>query len=415
MELITVFIYASIYIGIVATTFYILSFFAYQKKERLMYTDNELPKVTVLIPAYNEEDSIERTIKSVSASNYPRNKFEILVIDDGSKDKTLEIAKRFETKGSVVKVFHKQNGGKGTALNYGIKKAKGEIIFTMDADTSVPPESLKNMVRYFKDEKIMPVTPSMVIARPKTIWQRIQHVEYLQGLFLRKAFASINSIYITPGAFSAYRKSFFERYGGYDEGNITEDLEMSLKIQFNGYRIENCSEAPAYTIAPEKFRELLIQRRRWYFGLLKNTWKYKKIFGKKYGDLGTFVLPIGWISIFFSLIIAIFSFFKTISKVKDEFLYLQSINYSFSNTFDLNAYFIERFLFLFFSNPIILFIILFLVLLGMYIRYGVKKIGGSPGLMINLPLYFLTFSILFSIWWIVSIFYALFSKTVKWR
>src|SRR3989344_6184977 len=114
MEFITIFIYASIYIGLVATTFYILSFFAYKKRERLMFNDDELPRVTVLIPAYNEEDSIEKTIKSVSASDYPRNKFEILVIDDGSKDKTLEIAEKFASKNSLVKVFHKQNGGKGT-------------------------------------------------------------------------------------------------------------------------------------------------------------------------------------------------------------------------------------------------------------------------------------------------------------
>ncbi|HJX50612.1 MAG TPA: glycosyltransferase family 2 protein [Candidatus Nanoarchaeia archaeon] len=264
MEFIKIIIYLSIYIGLVSTTFYILSFIADLKKSKLFYRDDELPRVSVLIPAYNEEETIENTIKSILNSDYPD--FEVIVVDDGSKDKTLEMAKKI--KDSRLHIFHKKNGGKGTALNLGISKAKGEIIFTMDADTFVHPQSMKRMVRYFKNERVMSVTPAMIIHNPKTILQRIQHIEYLMGLFLRKAFASLESIYIAPGAFSAYRKIFFDKYGGYDVGNITEDLEMALRIQSKGYITENCPTAPAYTVAPSKFKELMIQRRRWYYGLI---------------------------------------------------------------------------------------------------------------------------------------------------
>jgi cellulose synthase/poly-beta-1,6-N-acetylglucosamine synthase-like glycosyltransferase len=411
MELITIVIYLSIYIGLVSTTFYILSFLAYKKKKRVLYIDDELPFVSVIIPAYNEEKSIAKTIKSVSKSDYPL--FEVIVVDDGSKDRTLKIARKF--KSERVMVFHKTNGGKGTALNFGIKKAKGKIIFTMDADTTVDSQSMKRMVRFFKDNSVMSVTPAIVIDNPKNILQRVQHIEYVMGLFLRKVFASLRAIYVTPGAFSAYRKSFFDKYGGYDEENITEDLEMALRIQSHGYHIENCPEAPAYTTAQRTFKELTMQRRRWYFGLIKNLWAYKKIISLKYGDLGSFVIPIAIIGIFFSVFVTIYLFFKILFNVRDNLLFLQSINFDFVNTLDLNRYVIERFLFLFFTKPIVIFILLFMLILGFYIYYASRKIGKLSGVLVNLIFFFMFFTILFGFWWIVSFFYALFNKQIRWR
>ncbi|MEK6840463.1 MAG: glycosyltransferase [Nanoarchaeota archaeon] len=411
MEIITVIIYLSIYLGLFATTFYILSFVHYSRKKREFYTDKELPAVSVIIPAYNEEETIEKTLKSVLKSDYPD--FDVIVIDDGSTDNTLKIARKFENE--KVRVFHKENGGKGTALNLGIKRAKGKIIFTMDADTTVDTKSMKNMVRFFKDEEIMCVSPAIVIDKPKNILQRVQYMEYLLGLFLRKAFASLKSIYITPGAFSAYRKTFFDKYGLYDVGNPTEDLEMALRIQYKGFYTENCPEAPVYTIAPSKFKELMIQRRRWYFGLLKNLWTYRKIIGKKYGDLGSFVIPTALVSIILSVIVVVYMFFKTVFEVKDTLVFYQSINFDFSSVFNINLYFIERVLFIFFSKPVVLFILLFMAVLGFYMHYASKKIGRLSGLFVNLVLFYLFFAILFGLWWVITLFYTAFSKTVKWR
>ena len=411
VELLTIVIYLSIYVGLVSTTFYILSFLAYQKKKRALYTDDELPFVSVILPAYNEEKSIAKTIRSVSKSDYPR--FEVIVVDDGSRDNTLKIARKFQSK--RVRVFHKKNGGKGTALNFGIKKTKGEIIFSMDADTTVDSQSMKRMVRFFKDERVMSVTPSIVIDKPKNILQRIQHVEYAMGIFLRKAFASLEAIYVAPGAFSAYRKSFFDKYGGYDEENITEDLELTLRIQYHGYHIENCPEAPAYTTAPRTFKALTIQRRRWYFGLIKNLWNYRRIISLKYGDLGSFVIPTAIVSIFFSVFITIYLFFKTLFNIRDNLLFLQSINFDFINTLDINLYVAERFLFLFFTNPVVIFIFLFMFILGFYIYYASRKIGRLSGVLVNIILFFMFFAILFGFWWIVSFFYAFSTKQIKWR
>ncbi len=413
MSFVIYLIYASIYIGLIATTFYIIGYNQDKKRVKKLYSDDELPKVSIIIPAYNEEKSIARTIESIIASNYPKNKFEVIVVDDGSKDKTLEIARKYKSK--IVKVLTKKNGGKGTALNMALKKCKGDIIFTMDADTFVPPRSVREMTRYFKNPEVMSVTPSMLIHEPKGLLQRVQQAEYLFGLFIRKAFSSVNAIHVTPGAFSAYRKTFFDEYGGYDETNITEDLEMSLRIQHAGFMIEYSPESPAYTIAPNKFKPLMIQRRRWYTGLMRNTWKYKGIFHPKYGDLGIFVLPIAWISIFFSVFLINYMVIKILFEVQKELSFLISINFDFTSMIGIGSYFFERVLFKIFMNPIIVFFLLFATVMGIYMKFATKKVGKVKKLPGTIVVYFLFFALLFGFWWTVSIIYVALNKKVTWR
>jgi len=412
--LVEIVIYTSIYIGLIATTFYVLSFISYREGKELLFEDNELPKVSVLIPIYNEEGSVKKTLDSILITDYPKNKFEIIVIDDGSTDNSLKIAKTFEKKG--VKIFAKKvNGGKGSALNYGLKKCKGEVFISMDADTMIEPQTVKNMIRYFKDKEVMSVTPAITTYKPTGILQRVQHAEYLLGLFLRKAFASVNAIHITPGAFSAYRKSFTDKYGGYDEDNITEDLELSMRIQYHNYKIENSPIAPAYTIPPRRFSHLLKQRRRWYVGLMRNMWKFKKMFGSKYGDLGLFVLPVAWIMIFFSVFSLTCLFFKTLFNVKKEILFLNSVSFDFVNVYDFNLYFFETVFFRLFSNPIIIFFLFFVAIFGFYLHYASKKLGKQVGLVINLPLFFIFFALLFGFWWVISIIYVVLNRKVSWK
>ncbi len=413
MGLATFIIYASVYIGLLATSFYTLSYLSGRKKEKPLFKDDELPPVTIIIPAFNEEKSIKRTIESIISSDYPKDKFEVIVVDDGSKDKTLSIAKKFKSK--MVRIYTKTNGGKGTALNLGIKKSKGEIIFSMDADTFVEPSCVKEMVRYFKNPKVMSVTPSMLIYNPQGVLQRIQQAEYLFGLFLRKTLSTINAVHITPGAFSAYRKTFFEKHGVYDEGNITEDLEMSLRIQYHHYVVENSADSPVYTIAPNKFKELLVQRRRWYVGLMRNTWKYKKIISPKYGDLGMFVIPIVWISIFLSIFAISYLSTKIIRDLTNQLLFLSKINFDFTNSFEINKYILERFIFNFFTNQIIIFLLFFIVILWVYLKFAEKNVGKTTELYRAIPLYFILFSLLFGFWWAISIIYITFNKQVKWR
>lgn len=413
MDPITIVIYASIYVGLVATSFYALSYISGRKYKPKLFSDKELPTVTVAIPAYNEENSIEDTIKSILKSDYPKDKLEILVIDNNSTDNTLKLAKKFEKFG--VKVLQEKKKGKGHALNLAIKKSTGEIFFSMDADTFVEPHSVKEMARHFKNKDVMCVSPAIVVYKPKTILQLIQHAEYLFGLFLRKAFSSVNALHITPGAFSAYRKSFFKKHGGYEVGNITEDLELALRIQTNGYLIANCPEAPAYTIAPKKFHALTKQRMRWYTGLMKNTWKYRRIINPKYGDLGIFVIPIAWISIFFSVFVVTYLAIKTLFNIREEILFLNSIDFNFSSLLNINFYILERFFFQIFTNPVFVFILIFMVFLGFYLNYARKKLPNTKNVLLSVPFYFVFFALLFGFWWLISIIHNLLGRKIKWK
>jgi len=149
--------------------------------------------------------------------------------------------------------------------------------------------------------------------------------------------------------------------------------------------------------------------------LIKNTWTYRKIISKKYGDLGMFVIPLAWISIFFTIFLTIYFFIKTFFNFQKEIIFLQNSGINLFDLLNLNFYAIEHWLFLLISNRVFLFVMLFLIFCGGYIYYASRKVGKIEGLLINLPLYFFLFSILFGIWWIISIFYAIFAKDIKWR
>ena len=410
-----VLVYTLAYIGTLATSFYIINIVTYyrQRKEPIPSSDK---KVSIIIPAYNEEKSIARTIKSALKLEYPRNKLEIVIVDDGSSDKTYEFAKKFRSSAHpVIKVFTKKNGGKGSALNKGIAHASGEIIISMDADTFVKPDALKRMVGYFVNEDVMSVAPSMGVYKPRSFWARIVQIEYFMGVFLRKSFATMNAIHITPGAFSAYRKSFFEKYGGYETNNLTEDLEIALRIQSKHKVIENAPKAVAYTLSPESFRALLVQRRRWYVGLMKNLWTYRRLFGTKHGPLGAIVLPVAVSTVFLSVILTIYSVIRVLLEIKDELIFLNSINFKFSSAFEFNSYFFERIFLTIFSQPIFLFAFIFIVLLGFYLYFSRKQMIYTEQIKLNFFLFAVFYSFLFTFWWVISILYTMFNRDVVWR
>ncbi|MDE1848770.1 MAG: glycosyltransferase family 2 protein [Nanoarchaeota archaeon] len=418
MELYQVLIYAVTYVGLVATFFYMLNLRAYYKRKDLP-KEAEDKTVSILIPAYNEEDSIERTIESALAIDYPKERLEIIVVDDGSKDGTYNLAKKYESsKKFHVRVFTKENGGKGSALNLGISKAKNDIIISMDADTSVNKDAVKKMVAHFYSDDVMSVTPSMGVVKPKSLWQRVQHIEYYTGNFLRKSFAIVNSIHITPGAFSAYRKSFFEKYGGYEVGNITEDLEIALRIQKHDYIIENAAEAVVYTIPPRRFRELLVQRRRWYIGLAKNLYRYRELFGFRKGILGTIVLPLATLSILFTVVLTFYMVIKTISQVQSDINLLTSINFNIGNLITTGSFLTKNFFstlfYNTFTNPIFILGLIFILFITFYLRFARKNMKFREGVRINTIIFIFLYAILYTFWWVVSLIYLAVNKKVGW-
>ncbi|MEC5423319.1 glycosyltransferase [Virgibacillus sp. C22-A2] len=249
------------------------------------------PFVSVIIPAYNEEDVIGRTIESILKSNYPN--VEVIVIDDGSKDQTSLVVSRKYDANNKVFLFHKNNGGKASAINLGVRKAKGDIFIAIDADTIVSPDSISMLIRHFSDKNIAAVSGNVRVGNKRNLLTSWQHIEYVTGFNLEKrAFATLNCVPVVPGAFGAWRKEVVEELGYFSDETLAEDTDLTLKIIRQGHKVVIDEQAYAYTEAPATIRDFLKQRFRWTFGTLQCFWKHKKAFGGiKHKSLGFIALP----------------------------------------------------------------------------------------------------------------------------
>ena len=282
------------------------------------------PTVSIVIPAYNEERNITKCVQSLLNVNYPKDKLEILVVNDGSTDRTAEVVEAFMDR--RVRLLTKKNEGNAAySKNYGIKHAKGEIIITLDADSWVTPNSIKNILKYF-DKDVAAVTAAVKVDKSccNNFIGKLQEVEYLFTLFNRKLFALINGVWVTPGPLSAFRRKVFDEVGPFDPKNIMEDQEMALRIQSANYRIASCTDAVVYTVVPQTMKSLYTQRLRWNRGGMKNMWEYKKLVKPSYGDFGMFVMPISILSIglVISVLVSVgFSMLKALAPpVNTDFL-----------------------------------------------------------------------------------------------
>ncbi len=221
------------------------------------------PKISIIIPAYNEEKVIANTIEGLLETKYPNK--EIIFVDDGSKDSTLSIASRYKDE---IRILHKENGGKSTALNYGMVYAKGEIIVIVDADTIIGRNSLKEIVKGFEvHEHVAAVAGNIKVRNRMNLLTKCQALEYITGIqIIRRAFDIFGSITIVPGALGAFRKSFLLEAGAYGKDTIVEDFDQTIKLLKAGLITQGSSKATAYTEAPNTLKDFVAQRKRWYRG-----------------------------------------------------------------------------------------------------------------------------------------------------
>lgn len=248
-----------------------------QLRHRQMQQQDYSPLVSVLIPAWNEEVGLVATVKTVLASTY--RPLEIVIVNDGSTDKSDQMMRAFIDKyDRVMKgvpqyvpmlYYYQQNGGKGSALNTAIRLARGDILMTMDADCVVHEECVTQFVSCFTDPAVMAAAGNIKIGNTRSIVGMIQSLEYIFGFHLKKAEALLGAVFIIGGAASAFRKEVFARLGGYDVRTITEDLDLSLRIQEAGMKIAYVPEAIVHTEGPADLRGLLKQRTRWKRGSIE--------------------------------------------------------------------------------------------------------------------------------------------------
>ena len=272
--------------------------------------------VSVVIPHYKEGNSIGKVIKSFIENDYPNLK-QIIVADDCSPDGSYEIAKSYEkVYPGIVKVVQtpKNTGNAAGAKNFGAKFATSEIIIFGDADSFPEKGSIGKMLGFFDEENVAAVTSTVLVNNRTNFLLKIQAIEYIIIKFTRKLLEFVGSIYVTPGPLAAYKRNIFEKIGGFDNKNITEDIEITWRLLYHGYDVKMSVPSRVYSNAPEKFSGWFKQRIRWNLGGIQCIFKYKKAFGRK-GMLGAFVLPFflfSWVLGVFGLGILVYRVIRTI-------------------------------------------------------------------------------------------------------
>ena len=276
--------------------FFILTLAVIQKRrQRRAASGDYHPTVSVIVPAYREELVIVRTVESLLAQGFEG--LEIIVVDDGSPDRTLEVTRDAFGDREDVRIFHKSNGGKASALNYGLHHARGEIVVGLDADTLFPPGTIAALVAPLADPRIAAVAGNAKVGNRINIVTRWQAIEYVTSQNLdRRAFALLNCITVVPGAIGAWRRDLVEEVGGFSDQTLAEDQDLTMTLLRRGYRIAYADHAVAFTEAPDSMRTLARQRFRWSFGTLQCVWKHRAVLLRpKYGTLGMVALPNIWI------------------------------------------------------------------------------------------------------------------------
>ncbi len=249
------------------------------------------PGVTVLIPAFNEESVIVQTVTSVLLSDV--TDIHVIVVDDGSADRTLELLNSNFGNNEAVQILHQVNRGKAAALSNALSHARTDIVVTIDADTEVESDAIRKLLRHFSDPKVGGVAGNVKVGNRSRWLTRWQALEYITSQNMEKrAFDLLNCITVVPGALGAWRKKAIEDSGGITADTVAEDADLTIAIRRLGWRVTYDEEAIAWTEAPETPGALIRQRFRWTFGTLQSFWKHSDtLFRPKYGTLGCIALP----------------------------------------------------------------------------------------------------------------------------
>jgi peptidoglycan-N-acetylglucosamine deacetylase len=402
--------YIFLFIALYVEVFFLITYFEFREKENktlVWPAAKKMPSVSIIVPVWNEETTILKTIFSLLKLNYPKDKLSIFIVDDGSTDKSWNVIQRF-VHNKQIKLLKKENGGKHTALNYALTMINSDLVGCLDADSFVHPEALNRIVAQFTDPEIMAVTPSVKIFEPKGILGLVQKAEYMFGIFLRRVFYFLGAIYITPGPFSIFRLSVFKTIGFYRHAHSTEDMEIAMRMQKNHMKIGNAHNAYIYTVAPTNLITLYKQRLRWVYGFLKNAIDYREIFFRpQYGNLGMVVLPAAGFSVistmyfFSSMVISWIN--VLIIKIKE----ISAVGFSWQGF---------HFDFFYVNTDIVVFVSIIAVLGTFFIIMTSRKLAEEKNKFgLDSILFLILYTSLAPIWMSRAIFNVIFSRGSKWR
>lgn len=389
--------YIIVFLAVYVQVFFMVTFFERRKHLNALHDEgvpelSEYPTVSVIVPAWNEGKTVHGTVESILNLDYPEDKLEVIVVDDGSTDNTWQEMLTYKDN-PRVRIFQKENGGKHTAVNFGIDNTKADFISCLDADSFVAHDALKRMINVFqKKPEVMAVAPSLIVNKPKNILQHAQKVEYNMSTYNKRMLAYLGAIHVTPGPFSIFRKEVFQKIGKFKKAHNTEDQEIAYRMQEHHMRIDHCHTAYVYTSSPDTVKKLYTQRLRWIYGFIQNTIDYRRmIFKTRYGNFSFFTLPSGIISIIavvylsFALMYNIIIF--AIKKITE--ISIKGFNLSFTPHFDW--FFINTKTIIFIS-AILYSMIIFSILVG------TKLSKQKQGLNWHIIPYLLIYSVIAPFW-----------------
>jgi cellulose synthase/poly-beta-1,6-N-acetylglucosamine synthase-like glycosyltransferase len=376
-----------------------------EKEEKEL--EDHFPSVTFLVPGWNEANTIGITVDSIFALDYPKEKLQVIFIDNNSTDNTKQIAQNYVEKYKNFTYLFESKQGKHNAMNQGLEHVTGELVACLDADSTLAPNAMTVAAQYFKDPNIMALASCMQLRDIKTLWQRSQAVEYMLSIFWRKAYSAIDAIQVMPGPFSVFRKRVFDELGNYKSAHNAEDFEMTLRLHKNHYKIANAHKAYVYTVGPATLRGLIRQRVRWIRGFLENAWDYRDMFFKsKYGHFGLFTLPMAAVFIFYVLYAVGYTVLKFIDvwyiKISDFLAVGPHIP-----KVDFDIFYISTDVF-FFQSMFLLTVLAFVLLTSRQISQDKNPI------MPNFAIYFLLYPFVAPIFIFVAVFKFLFNTKNTW-
>lgn len=255
------------------------------KKTRKRFSENRsLPTFSIVVPVKNEEKVIGRLLNALSRLDYPSDKREVVIVEDGSTDDTLNVCRKYaEQVGLNIKVLQKPSSdGKSSALNYGVAHAKGEIVGIFDADNVPDRDALLNACSFFEDPAVAAVQgrTSSINAGENMLTKFISHEEtvwcevYLRGKDVLNLFVHLK------GSCQFIRRDVLEKLKGFDEKALSEDMEISARLAENGYKIRYASNVRSWQESPASVKSLFRQRTRWFRGTMEVAFKYGRLMSK---------------------------------------------------------------------------------------------------------------------------------------
>jgi len=407
-------LYCSLFISLFFEVFLLITYLEVREElsletKHLGKNIKRFPTVTIIVPCFNEERTVNKTIQSLLNLDYPKSLLSIILVNDGSTDGTLRELDKFKNY-PQVNIFSKENGGKHTALNLALEKVQSDLVGCLDADSFVNADALKKIVPFFDDVSIMAVTPSIKVFEPQSVLQYLQKIEYSWGIFLRRMLSAIGALYVTPGPFSIFRVRVFRELGGYVQGHHTEDLEMALRMQKHRYKIVNSYGAHVYTVAPKSLGALYRQRVRWTYGFLNNAIDYRGMFfNKKYGHIGIFILPIATSSIFSTLFIFGNTLWNNLNGAIDALVKFQTIGFHWKSSLpSFNWFFINTGVLPILATGVVM---LTLIILYLSIKMADGQVRLSRGIFFYLTLYIF----IVPLWLAKAVFNTIFRRQINWR